>query len=318
MSKELEDAEKELKKAVAENDEQLESAPEAGEEPEEAGDDYTEDAEPAETDDYTEDSDSDEEASEDDDGERSKKREKRRRHREYKKQKERELKLKLAQERAEKEEIAMRLQAVENRQLSSSYNNLENDIKKGLKAIDIAKQAMAKAERENNGVQYAKAHAILNEAEEFIRSREDLRDQIVKSAQQRAAGGAMTTTPQLKKYADVWLSRNKDWFDRSNPSVEAAVLAIDAQVMNEGYNPNTPAYWKELEGRCRTIFSKEKAKKAKPKGPGASSSGDSSRDETGSLDRQFVTILKQQGIWDDPKLRKTAIEDYKKRAKEKS
>lgn len=230
--------------------------------------------------------------------ERQRRREKRKKTKEFKKQREREQRLRLEQSESEKRVLIERIAALENNTITSHVSAIDSEINKGIRAAETAKAAMQKAEAENDPMTWAKANALHKEASEFVRSKSDIKDRIIQDYQSKQQGGAMETTPQIKAYADTWQRKNADWFDKNDKNLVRAILALDAQVMADGFNPNTPIYWRELEDRSRRLINRPRPAKPKPS-VGASSAGGSMRD-VGSqgLDKQFVELLKRQGYWE--------------------
>lgn len=64
-----------------------------------------------------------------------------------------------------------------------------------------------------------------------------------------------------------WATRNADWFNKDRV-MTAAAFAIDQSMVQEGYQPNDPDYFEELDKRMRAEFP-HKFQAAAPK-PGAS------------------------------------------------
>ena len=74
--------------------------------------------------------------------------------------------------------------------------------------------------------------------------------------QQATEAQPIAINEQGKRLSQEFLARNS-WIDPSpdnSDTISKAALAIDAQVLNEGYNPNTPAYWNELENRLAEVM----------------------------------------------------------------
>jgi len=322
MDKDVEDLKKELNKDEAKDDQkEVQGADDyddedgASEEVELDYEDQEDDEDEEAAADKKEKDQAEGEANPEVDEERQRRRERRKRDKERKKARDRELRLRLDQERSEKEELAQRLARLEERHVSSDIDNIEREINRGIKAMETAKAAMAKAEEEKDSMTWAKAQALHREAQDHVRRQASLKEHVIEAIKTRQSGGAMTVTPQIKAYSSAFLRKNGDWFDQQNQGLKRAVLEIDNAVMSEGFNPNTAAYWKELEARCRTIFNRPKKKQQRTTVGGASTQG-SMRDTEPGLDATFVKLLKEQGLWDKPDMRKKAIENYKKQRKQ--
>lgn len=124
-------------------------------------------------------------------------------------------------------------------------------------------------------------------------------------------------------------------FQRKNPWYQAdqtgratnfdskVVQLIDQDLYNEGYDPETSEYWDELKDRVKERlphrFKNQATSGTKPKvitggGGGSSNEGGRANVEK-SLPREFIDNLKMAGMWDDPKKKKAAIDDYLKNKK---
>lgn len=119
-----------------------------------------------------------------------------------------------------------------------------------------------------------------------------------------------------KRYGIAFVNKHKSWYDPSGSNRESKiVLTIDADLYNEGYDPETKEYWDELEDRCKEHLPhrfKANGTKPKPKSIVGGSGNDNSPQGNSekSLPKEFVQTLKAAGYWEDPVKRKAAVKNY--------
>jgi len=136
--------------------------------------------------------------------------------------------------------------------------------------------------------------------------------------------------PVLRNNTNSWMTRNP-WFKPESNDIDSKIThTIDVSVMNDGYDPRTKEYWKELDRRLAkhlphrfkgnnidedtdddVEYEDEVVKKKLPKsvisGGGASSSGGRTKVV---LSKQRVQALKDAGYWDDPAARNKMVKEY--------
>jgi hypothetical protein len=130
------------------------------------------------------------------------------------------------------------------------------------------------------------------------------------------------------------MSKNT-WYDPSGANQDSRVaLAIDSQLVEDGFDPRTPEYWDELDSRLKNYLPhRYKAGYDLAGGsPGTGGSGTGGRVEsragvttTGSgrsaaagsgtagrfqLSKDRIDAMKEAGIWDDPSRRDAMIRRY--------
>lgn len=119
-----------------------------------------------------------------------------------------------------------------------------------------------------------------------------------------------------KRYGIAFVKENKSWYDPSGGNRDSKiVLAIDSDLYNEGYDPETKEYWDELKDRCKEYLPhrfKAAGTKPRPKSVVGGSGNDysSAGGAEKSLPKEFVQTLKAAGYWDDAAKRKAAIKNY--------
>lgn len=203
------------------------------------------------------------------------------------------------------------------------------------KIYNQAQAAMEAAINDGDGAKFAKAKQISDKAwarytflEAQKQQRPNKTTQDDKQTEDRgssrreaddsadAASEGVQLGKEGKRYGIAFVTRHKSWYDPNGGNRDSKiVLAIDADLYNEGYDPEDKDYWEELESRCKEYLPhrfKGQAPGKKPKSPVGGSGNDSS--PTGNaektLPKEFIQTLKAAGYWDDPVKRKAAIKNY--------
>ena len=212
---------------------------------------------------------------------------------------------------------------------------IEGEIGELSKIYNQAQAAMEVAIAEGDGKKFTQAKAISDKAwarytflEAQKRQRpdpttDDKQDKSARgSSRQESSDSADDASEGVqlgkdgKRYGIAFVTENKSWYDPNGGNRDSKiVLAIDADLYNEGYDPETKEYWDELKDRCKEYLPhrfKAAGTKPKPKSPVGGSGNDHSPSGGAekSLPKEFVQTLKAAGYWDDPVKRKAAIKNY--------
>ena len=98
------------------------------------------------------------------------------------------------------------------------------------------------------------------------------------------------------------------------------VLEIDQNLANDGYNPNTLEYWRELDRRVEALDdgnTQRSGRRGPPLGSSREHAPRSTRNEVYvSPERKQAMI--DAGVWDDPTARQRYLKQYAKWDKENS
>lgn len=271
-------------------------------------------------------------ASEDDDDDKDSQKEKRRqsnraRRKRKKESRERDRK-ELTFLRQRNEDLERRFSAVEERVGHSEVSQIDTRINDTKSKIKLADQVISKAIASQDGDAYTEAQGI----------RDDLRDTLTRLNYAKATMTARTeeqTPPdaRLVANAQAWV-RDHEWWDPNGGDQDSRMVSlIDAQLVNEGYDPTSKAYWDELSDRVKEALPhryeddddddagangaqrKKKGKKKKPSGGPTMSAGGQERplkknEVYISAERKQAMI--EAGVWDDPELRQKYLRSYAK------
>jgi len=97
---------------------------------------------------------------------------------------------------------------------------------------------------------------MLNEAQNDLKQVTSAKANYERQAQQPVAQPVQqqqqVAQPAADPRAEEWASSN-DWFGKDNV-MTAAALAIDAELKNEGYDPNDSEFYQEIDNRIKNTF----------------------------------------------------------------
>jgi hypothetical protein len=274
------------------------------------------------------DSDDDEEdarlADHDDDDEEERKERNRR------KSKSQRQRLREAKEAKDREIAALREQIAELRQgqtqlqgahTQSAAAQLEAQIAETRRDINAADALMADAIAKADGETFAAAQKLRDAARD--RERELVADQAQYNPQ------TPTTDPRIADYAGKWMAANP-WYRKDGSDINSALVnSIDANLMREGYDPRTEAYWQVLTQRVKQGLApaeRKERRKEVPESPkqkkapplGARGDGGASPRKQVFLSKERVEAIKAAGAWDDPQERAALIKAYEQYDRENS
>ncbi len=61
--------------------------------------------------------------------------------------------------------------------------------------------------------------------------------------------------PELPEHAEVWISSNKEWFNKDTSKTKAAI-AVNNALLVEGFDPNSEKFYKEVDKRLKDWYPK--------------------------------------------------------------
>lgn len=256
-------------------------------------------------------------ASDDDEREaiRARRREERRHRKQAQKEREDTLRRELAARDAIINEMRQRLDVVERRGTGSELAQLDNAKKQAAQAYNFFKDQIRVATEANNGAAVADATEKMILAQRKI----DELTQYEKAYKQKQSA-PQPLDPRLANHAQDWMAKNS-WYDPSARDQDSRVtLMLDQSLAQEGWDPTTPEYWKELDSRVKKYLphraNQGKMTSTKPKsvvaGAGRESTSSSTKaSNTYRLSAERVSALKEAGLWDDPKKRAEAIKRFR-------
>jgi len=216
------------------------------------------------------------------------------------------------------EELMRRVQGIEHKNATTEYATIDQQLKATQEEARAVEHIIARAVEAGNGDDVAKAMRIRDETKDKLRQLEHAKSNFKNPTTQPA----QNTQPQAlaTQLAQDWIKTNSWYKPNSGDEKSDKVLAIDQNLANEGYNPNTLAYWRELDKRVEALDddnTQRSGKRGPPLGSSREHAPRSTRNEVYvSPERKQAMI--DAGVWDDPTARQRYLKQYAKWDKENS
>ena len=153
------------------------------------------------------------------------------------------------------QELNTRLQSKSNEVTNISRHTLDLSEKQLTDKIQLAREVYLEAFEEGEKEKLLNAQEMLNEAQSDLKQVTNAKAQYATQAQQPVAQPVAqqpVARPETDPKAEEWVSNN-EWFGKDN-IMTAAALAIDAELKNEGYDPNDNEFYKEINKRIKNTF----------------------------------------------------------------
>jgi hypothetical protein len=220
-------------------------------------------------------------------------------------------KAELAFLRQQNEEMLRRLKHVEHKTASQDFRMIDSRLNEAIEEARAAEHIIAQAVEAGNGADVAKAMRIRDEALKVVQQLEHAKAQFKAPSSQQPQQQKQPQVTQgdlAARLAQDWIKMNP-WYDpQSNDERSKKVLEIDQSLADEGYNPNSLEYWRELDRRVETQLTTKK--RGGP--PVGSSRGDTPRANRNEV---YISPERKQamidaGVWDDPQARQRYLKAY--------
>jgi len=153
------------------------------------------------------------------------------------------------------QELNNRLQSKSNEVTNISRHTLDLSEKQLTDKIQLAREVYLEAFEEGEKEKLLNAQEMLNEAQSDLKQVTNAKAHYATQAQQPVAQPAArqpVAQPEADPKAEEWVSNN-EWFGKDN-IMTAAALAIDAELKNEGYDPNDNEFYQEINNRIKNTF----------------------------------------------------------------
>lgn len=218
--------------------------------------------------------------------------------------------------RQRNDELERRMMAIETHTKQSSLSDIDRQIQEAVYEAETAERIIAKAVEAGNGDDVTKA---LRYRDDAVARAQQLSYKKQQEAQQQPAAPQVDTA--VAHYAKEFMDNNK-WYDPQGRDEDSAiVLAIDAKLAQEGYDPRTEEYWDELESRIERRlpekFGKSEKQEKAPRKPTGGPAVGSGREHAPASTRKEIYIsperkaaMMEAGVWEDPVLRQRYIKRY--------
>lgn len=211
--------------------------------------------------------------------------------------------------RKRNDELERRLTTQELRAQQQDLNAVDAQLQAALRDAQTAEQVIAKAVAAGNGEDVTRAMRFRDES---IARAQQLN--AAKQQQQAARTAPPPVDPAVLDHAQQFIKDNK-WYDPQGRDEDSAVvLAIDAALVRDGFDPRSADYWDELKRRAARRLPERFSADRRPRGGPAVGSGrehapDSTRREV-YISPERKQALIDAGVWDDPVLRQKYVKRY--------
>lgn len=231
----------------------------------------------------------------------------------------------------ENTELRERLAALEQgraqdqqRGVRDTVGRLETEMETLQRQYEEAKKLKKTAYENKDGESAVSADEAMAAARERYNELNSQRSRIIVAAQSDERRPRVSEA--LQTNARKFMS-DHDWYDiKGGDRDSAKVLALDRQLANEGWDPNTAGYWAELaervkeeiphrfeeDGAVREEVDRERPRQRQRTG-GADRDTPANAGNTFYLSAARVAALKEAGMWEDPAKRAKMIRTYKTR-----
>ena len=154
------------------------------------------------------------------------------------------------------EELTGKISTREQEFSNISKLHLDANEKQLTDKLELARAAYKSAHSEGDAVKILQAQEFLNEAQTDIKSLNTAKVELehVQPQQQEEIQQQQYTPPQsvADPKAVEW-SQNNDWFGKDR-IMTAAALALDAELKEEGFSPDDPEFYNEIDNRIKEAF----------------------------------------------------------------
>lgn len=255
---------------------------------------------------------------------REAKRLKRKARKEYHRNVEQEKNIKIQHLERQNQELLERMAILEKKSHGSELARLNKAIEDQHARIAFAKQKISEATATGNGDLLTNAQEMWFEARRNAEALENIKKKATAPRPQRTI---QAPDPAVQNFAKQWMSNN-DWYDPQGRDADSKIaLTIDAALAEEGYNPQSPDFWEELDNRLQkylphryTGSTNERPSQRKPRNVVTSSGREAATSSGGrnvfTLNPDQVRAMKDAGMWDDPEKRARMIARYAKEARQ--
>lgn len=236
------------------------------------------------------------------------------------------------------EQMRLQLNRLQNSDQAAQLAQLDTAIEDAAGAVNHYTAVLAEASAKNDGVAVAESVQKMLQARDRFTQLNGVKQQVT-AAQNRPPA----VDPVVARNAQDFHKRNQWYKGPQSTDTDSVVLtSLDTAVAREGFQPNTPAYWRELESRARKYLphrfdggggadldaddgdagagagGADYNSAERDRGPRSPVGGSSQRGNSGNkgggafqLSKERVAAMKEAGLWDNPEKRAKAIASYK-------
>ena len=156
------------------------------------------------------------------------------------------------------EELKLSIKSKDNEVDSIATRSLDANEKQLTQNIELARQAYMEAFEEGDKEKVLNAQEILNNAQADLKTVQTYKNNLAQKLKQKenqvevTPQSAQVQQPAYDPKANEWAERNQ-WFGQDTVKT-AAALALDAELKEQGYNPNDEEFYEEIDGRLEVAF----------------------------------------------------------------
>jgi hypothetical protein len=156
------------------------------------------------------------------------------------------------------EELKTNLKVKNNEVDSIATRSLDANEKQLTQNIELARQAYMEAFEEGDKEKVLNAQEILNNAQADLKTVQTYKNNLAQKLKQKedqvevTPQSAQVQQPAYDPKANEWAERNQ-WFGQDTVKT-AAALALDAELKEQGYNPNDEEFYEEIDRRLEAAF----------------------------------------------------------------
>jgi hypothetical protein len=200
-----------------------------------------------------------------------------------------------------------RMRNLEHNTATQKFVALEQRIQEAAEEVKAAEYIISQAVNAGNGEDVAQAIRIRDEAIQSVKQLQSYKARAQQPAQQQQR--QPQAEPISMKLAKDWAESN-DWFDPNGGDEKSKkMLEIDKGLINEGYNPESLEYWRELDKRAEQLT--KRGRGGPPIGSGREYVSSTGRNEV-YLSPERVDALKQLGVYGDKAAMAPYLKQYAK------
>ena len=156
------------------------------------------------------------------------------------------------------EELKTNLAAKDNEVDSIATRSLDANERQLTQNMELARQAYMEAFEDGDKEKVLKAQEILNNAQADLKTIQNYKNNLAKKLEKKekqVEASPEPVQPQQQAYdprANEWAQKNQ-WFGQDTIKT-AAALALDAELKEQGYNPNDEEFYEEIDRRLEAAF----------------------------------------------------------------
>lgn len=223
------------------------------------------------------------------------------------------------------QELSQRLARLEHNAGSMTMAQLDDRISVAQRQVQEANNALRNAMARGNPDAHVQAMEVRDRARDVLNYLSGIKQRLERQPQpgpqarqpQPEAGGGEDAElpPEVRKRAAAFMKKNS-WYDPGGGDTDSRILlALDDEVMNNGFDPSQSEYWDELDRLARERLPHRFNGRRAPAVGGSSGDGAARREVGKNMVRvtpERKAAMIEAGVWDDPKKRQKMLRAYQK------